>query len=115
VPQPRGFKPPYHNIGIGMAQVLKIADKIVLAGRRLSIERYSVRVGDKKVIRKRFRILLPEDYNHIWDYIYKNNMRVDIIVMISEEQPQEQVVEEVEQVVEKVEQQESKSTGNATK
>jgi len=87
---------------------LKIADKIVLAGRRLSIERYSVRVGDKKVIRKRFRILLPEDYNHIWDYIYKNNMRVDIIVMISEEQPQEQVVEEAEQ-------QESKSTGKATK
>jgi len=80
-----------------MAEILKIAGKIVLAGRRLSIERYSVRVGDRKVIKKRFRILLPEDYNHIWDYIYRNGMEVDIIVMISERQQHEQAVEEVEQ------------------
>jgi len=103
-----------------MAEVLDISNKILVAGKRLSIERYSIKVGNRKVIRNRFKILLPEDFNHIWDYIYKNNMKVDIILIVNRRQPQEQVVEETsaeeaEQVVEKVEQQESKGTGKATK
>jgi len=66
-----------------MAEILKIMDyKITVPGRKLSRENYSTRIENNRVERRRYKIFLPEDANDIWDYIYENDMVVDLILIV---------------------------------
>jgi len=66
-----------------MAEILKLMDyKITVPGRKLSRENYSTRDENRRVERRRYKIFLPEDANDIWDYIYENDMVVDLILIV---------------------------------
>jgi len=66
-----------------MAEILKLMDyKITVPGRKLSRENYSTKDENRRVERRRYKIFLPEDANDIWDYIYDNDMVVDLILIV---------------------------------
>jgi len=66
-----------------MAEILKLMDyKITVPGRKLSRENYSTKDENRRVERRRYKIFLPEDANDIWDYIYENDMVVDLILIV---------------------------------